>query len=464
VWIALAIATVLAAGLRLPFLGHQSLWLDEIYTREIVRESSLSGLWRHVEATESTPPLYYALAWLVHARSTVAMRLIPALALTAAVPIGYLAFRRLVGIRVALTTAVMLAVNPMLVWYSTDARSYGLFVLTALLSIWAFSSVLGEGSSRRFGLWVAASVACVWTHYFGVFLIGAEVAVLLVARPEARRRTIGWTVLLGLCVAPLVPLLLAQSGSERAGFIAEIPLYTRFTEAARQFAMGPNVPRAWLEGAGLIVFSLALPAGVWLAWRSHPRSRMLLALAVAVFSAPLVLALLKIEDRFYARNLIAVLPLAAALAAPALLRLRGAPLAIYLVLATIASVWVATNWRYEQADWKGALARAEAIEPAAPIIAVTALSAPVIETYLARRPLASRGLLARRAWIIVEPVRAAGQRALAPAPTPTLPGFTTQRSLQLHGFMLTLADAGQPARIAPGKVAGATIFPGRAGY
>jgi hypothetical protein len=61
VWLVLVLAMIIAAGLRLPFLGHQSLWLDEIYTRDILGEPSLSGLWHHVQATESTPPLYYLL-------------------------------------------------------------------------------------------------------------------------------------------------------------------------------------------------------------------------------------------------------------------------------------------------------------------------------------------------------------------------------------------------------------------
>jgi uncharacterized membrane protein len=45
-----------------------------------------------------------------------------------------------------LATASILAVSPMLVWYSTDARSYGLFVLSALLSVWAASALPGYWS------------------------------------------------------------------------------------------------------------------------------------------------------------------------------------------------------------------------------------------------------------------------------------------------------------------------------
>jgi 4-amino-4-deoxy-L-arabinose transferase-like glycosyltransferase len=453
----LTVATIVAAALRLPFLSHQSLWLDEIYTREIIRESSLAGLWNHVEATESTPPLYYFLGWLF-TRSTVAMRLIPALALIAAVPVSYLAFCRLIGSRVALATAAILAVNPMLVWYSTDARSYGLFVLTALLSLWAFSALLERTSTQRFVLWVVASMACVWTHYFGIFVVGGEAAVLLIARPGVRRATVGWTALLGVCLIPLVPLVTSQSGDERAGFIAGIPLSTRLSETVRQFAMGPNVPRTTLEASGLLVFCVAVVAGGWMAWRSPRRSRILLVLSVIAFATPLLLALFRIEDRFYARNIIAALPLVAALAAPAMLRIRAVPLVLYLVLATVASVWVTTDWRYEQADWKAALARAKTVDPAAPVIAVTEFSGPVVQTYLARQPVTSTGVVAQQAWVIVEPTRAAGHRALGPAPAPSLPGFVAKRAIEVQGFRLVLDEASQPTRIVPSALAGTTVF------
>jgi 4-amino-4-deoxy-L-arabinose transferase-like glycosyltransferase len=459
VWLVVTTATILAAALRLPFLDHQSLWLDEIYTREILSQTNLTGLWHHIQSTESTPPLYYVMAWLLHARSAVAMRLISALALTAAVPVGYLAFRRLAGWGAALATACILAVNPMLVAYSTDARSYGLFVLTTLLSVWTFSILLESPSHKRYARWTAASAGCIWTHYFGVFVVLAEVSALLATRPRARPATIAWTGALSVCILPLTWLAVSQAGDDRAEFIAGIPLTVRVSEAMRQFAMGPNVPRTWLEASGVAIFALGAGVGVVLAFRSHPHPRTLLALAAIALGTPLLMAALGIADRFYARNVIAIVPFAGALAAPAMLRLRAAPLATYLALATLTSVWVATDWRYQQADWRAALAYSQAIDPHAPVVAVTRLGVPVVQTYLTR-PLASSGVLARRAWILVEPLRASGERFLGPAPAPVLPGFATLRSFFVEGFRLVLVGAHRPRPISPGAVPGATVFPG----
>lgn len=460
VWLVLILATVIAAVLRFPFLDHQSLWLDEVFTREILREATLSGVWHHIQRTESTPPLYYLVGWLVGAHSAAAMRAIPALSLTAAVPIGYLAFRRLTGQRPALATAMIIAVSPMLVLYSTDARSYGLLVLTGLMTIWGFAAVLESPSSVRYALWALACVACIWTHYFGGFLVIAEVGVLLWSRQGQRIATLAWSLTIMALVAPLVPLVTAQASSERAAFIEAEPLTSRVVTTVRQFAMGPNVPRTWLEGAGLAIWCLAVSFGVLIVWRRGRKARICLILVATTVGLPLLMSVTKVEDRFYARNVMAAVPMAIAIAAPALLRLRAVPLACYLMLAVATSIWVATNWRYEQADWRDAVSRIEAYEPRAPVIAITENSIPVVSTYLRRRP-SPVGLETKNAWLAIEPLRGAHDRSLVLGPLVTIPGFHPVRELRLHAFRLILIEAASPTRVVSGVVPHAAVFSGR---
>ena len=231
----------------------------------------------------------------------------------------------------------------------------------------------------------------------------------------------------------------------------------------REFAMGTNVPSAWLEAAGLAILGGALAAGAVMALRSRdtPRRRLLALVAIAA-GAPLLLAALGVEDRFVSRNVIAGAPLAIALAAPALLRLRAVPLLVYLVLAGATSVWVATDWRYQQVDWRTAIARAESVDRRAPVVALAGLNVPVVRTYLGRAPAApTASVSTRRAWIVVQPLRAAGERALGRVPAPALPGFRPLRALELRGFALVLAGADASTPISAQAIPGATVFPGR---
>ena len=144
-----------------------------------------------------------------------AVRSVSALALIAAVPVAYLALRRLAGAPAALATAALLAVSPLLGFYALDARAYGLLVLTGLLSVWAFGAVLCDGATpRRLVLWALAAAAAIWTHWFAGFLVLAEVVALLWLRPQARRGTLLAAGGVLLALLPLVGLLRDADGDE----------------------------------------------------------------------------------------------------------------------------------------------------------------------------------------------------------------------------------------------------------
>ena len=83
--------TLLAAVVRLPTLAQQSFWLDEGYTERLVR-MSLGAMFRAIPKTESTPPLYYALAWVwtrLFGFSEFGIRSLSAVAGIATIPVAY---------------------------------------------------------------------------------------------------------------------------------------------------------------------------------------------------------------------------------------------------------------------------------------------------------------------------------------------------------------------------------------
>lgn len=482
---------MVAAALRLPFLGSQSFWFDETYTVHVVAADSLGQLWDRVGASESTPPLYYLLTWgwsqLVGDQGEATVRAVAAFALIAAVPVAYLALQRFVGRAGALATAALLAVSPLLSWYALDARAYGLLVLTGLLSVWACGPVLERATPRRLALWALATAAAIWTHWFAGFLVlGEAVALLWLAAPEARRRILlaGGGAL--VAIVPLLPLLREQTGDDRAAFIADDGLPDRIEQLVRQFAAGPNVPRTWLEAACLALAAAALAAGVLRIVRralgsseaSCPdagrpqdrtlapigpseRSRALLAIAAVALLVPLALAATGLYDRFNVRNVLFLLPLATALAAPALLRLRGVPMAAAVALGALTTLWVQNDWRYGNTDWRGAIEQIEAIAPGQPVVVVTPVGQPVASLYLDRPP-APAPLVTRRAWLLVEPVRNPGSRALAPADAPVvatlLAAFPSRSEQQLHGFRIVALEAPAAVMLDPAQLAGATLL------
>ena len=431
-------------------------------------QGSLGELWHRVGATESTPPLFYLLTWawvhVVGSDGAAAVRTVSALALVASVPVAYAALRRLTGREAALAVAALLAVSPLLSWYAVDARAYGLLVLAGLLSVWAFGAALEE-SPRGLALWALAGAAAIWTHWFAGFLVLGEAVALLWLRRAAWRGVLlaGGAALLTLL--PLIGLLRDQVGDERAAFIADTKLADRAEQLVRQFASGQNVPRTWLEAAMLVLALGALAAGTLLTARRARRddgARALLALAAVGLLVPLALGALELYDRFNVRNALYLWPLAAALAAPALLRLRGVPLGALLVLGTAASLWGQLDWRFQNTDWRGAIARVEARPPDRPVIALGRLGIPVAALYLGR-PAARSPLATRRAWLVVEPARSPGRRNLGAVDPPLvarlLAAFPQHAETRLHGFRLIELSSPAPVALDPAQLPEAALFP-----
>jgi uncharacterized membrane protein len=115
-----------AAALRFYGIGHQGFWFDEANTAQLVQFSPgrMLGL---LPQSESTPPLYYCVAW-VWARlwgdGEAGLRSLSAVAGVLVVPVAYGAGARLMSRRAGLVAAVLTACSPLLIWYSQEARSY----------------------------------------------------------------------------------------------------------------------------------------------------------------------------------------------------------------------------------------------------------------------------------------------------------------------------------------------------
>ena len=87
--------TVVGALLRFPTLDAKSFWEDEAITVFLVRRGFGSML-SAIPDSESTPPVYYVLAWVwthVFGSGEVGIRSLSALIGTATVPVAYLAGR-----------------------------------------------------------------------------------------------------------------------------------------------------------------------------------------------------------------------------------------------------------------------------------------------------------------------------------------------------------------------------------
>ncbi|HMC51088.1 MAG TPA: glycosyltransferase family 39 protein [Solirubrobacterales bacterium] len=359
--------TVLAGVLRFATLGVQSYHHDEIVTASrILRD----GFWHAMDAvgfSESAPPLYYAVAWLwtqLTGTGEFGLRTVSAAAGVATVPVAYLLGAELSSRRAGIVAAALVAVNPMLLWYSQEARAYALFVLLTALSLLYFVRALDRGRRRDSLAWGIASALALSTHYFAAFPIAAEALWLL----RRRRREAGgafpgiWIVAVAGLL--LTPLLLHQSSFAHAEWISNFSLWHRLWETGLTFALGETGDIIAQPEHPLlaVVPALVAIAGLWLVFargdRSERRAATIpLALAAVTVVVPLVIGLLdSSKDYVLARNLLpALVPLLVALAVGFTLRgarRSGAVLAGLLVAYSFGfSIWASVSPALQRPDW-----------------------------------------------------------------------------------------------------------------
>ncbi|MFL5831678.1 MAG: glycosyltransferase family 39 protein [Solirubrobacteraceae bacterium] len=370
--VALAVVglTVLAGVLRFTRIGHQGFWFDEGNTALLLQFSpgKLFSLIRH---TESTPPLYYYLAWVwvrVFGHGEAGLRSLSAVVGVAVVPVAYGVGAKLVSRRAGVIVAALAACNPLLIWYSQEGRAYSLLVFLTACSLLAFAFALESPTRRALAAWVIACALALATHYYAVVAVVPQ-AVWLLFVHRRRREVMVAVAIVGLCGLALIPLAVSQNSTGHDSWIRHAPFGPRLRQILPQLLIGTNAPaRVALK---FVAFGAALVALVMLfAFRRGGVGRegsradgagALLAGALALAGFALALAFVVAgSDSLITRNIIALwLPAAVALAGGLALAprggwrvLAGAVAVAVCVIGVVASVGIAFDRSMQRPDWR----------------------------------------------------------------------------------------------------------------
>ncbi|HEX5502621.1 MAG TPA: glycosyltransferase family 39 protein [Thermomicrobiales bacterium] len=275
----------LALGLRLYHFNHLSLWLDEGFTVLFARQPwpvvlGLRGLY------DVHPPLYYVLTKLMALAvpEVDAGRLVSVLAGTLTVPVLYALGTRLAGRRVGLGAGLVLALSPLHVWYSQEARMYALLALLVAVSYLALVAYYQRAAWHWLVLYGCGVLAALYTDFTAVYALAPQIFVLaLVARRHGRLALApcGVAGLAGLGFLPWLAQAADTVGaraSSQAWFLAATPssiadslLAIAGISGASSYYWGaartPAVAWPHLRGLFLGVALLVVVAGAVALWR-----------------------------------------------------------------------------------------------------------------------------------------------------------------------------------------------------
>ena len=230
---------LVAVAARLPGVWGQPFWEDEVASARILREPTIPLMLHRIGQTESTPPLWYLIAWLGHHAgaplqderllSVVFGGLLSAAAVRLAV--------RFVPLRLAVFVGLLTAVGGEFVWHGHELRAYELLaLLAASFGLCLLAELEAPSRWREFRL-AAVVVAGGSTHYFFGFGVAAAL-IWLWLDPGARRirRRASAALVLGAAVALCwAPLALTQSRGNRFWWIGHFQFRTVLAVPLRLF-------------------------------------------------------------------------------------------------------------------------------------------------------------------------------------------------------------------------------------
>jgi O-antigen/teichoic acid export membrane protein len=254
--VAVTLSACVVLGLVLRLLATRGLWLDEA-TSVQQAQMPFGRMLDALRTTDVHPPLHHAVLWVtvrLIGTSEFAVRLPSLIAMTALIPVLYFAGRELYDRRTGLAAAALAAVAPFAVWYADEARMYGFFMLFGTLALWMQVRAIRGGRTRDFLFWAVAAAAMIWTQYFAVLFVGAQVLgfAAAAARPgldRAARRALllrfaGAAALLAAAVAPLAPFALHQFEVNQAagrGFGSSVPSQAGATASQNEGLAQPSI-------------------------------------------------------------------------------------------------------------------------------------------------------------------------------------------------------------------------------
>ncbi|OGM01065.1 hypothetical protein A2480_02840 [Candidatus Uhrbacteria bacterium RIFOXYC2_FULL_47_19] len=398
----LIVTTLLALGLRLLSLRMQGTgWLDELFSLHFASastlESWLPAFW------DVHPPFFHLVltSWLwVVGDSLSAARLLSVLCGTAVVPAVWLVTREIGGRWSAAVAATLVAISPVLIYLSGEARMYSLLTLLVSLSLWLFVRAWRSDFSRRSLLvWSLVAAAALLTH----LTVVVPFAIMVVwgfwrSNGPARRRlviaVVGMIIPFLAWLVPVIKFRSAGFGNEwqfgtNGGVLAAVGVFSKL------FAHGTSEVSLWL--IGLFAAVLMIVAFRSLRRQTGDRPRIaelytLLAIAPFVVFAPLGWSTVK----YYLVALPAVLALTAVGGSVLVRFFRSSRRTIvgFIIVVVFLSLILSSLWQLvsvRRIRWDGAMHFIETQEHVGDMIFAEwfVSELPIREYYRGSLPVAS---------------------------------------------------------------------------
>ncbi|MBK9216920.1 MAG: glycosyltransferase family 39 protein [Chloracidobacterium sp.] len=203
----------------IPLAFSLNIWAEEAATLYSTQHGLLSAI-RHAAIDERQAPLYFWIMslWRSIDASIFFARLFSIICSVAAIRVFAGTARRMFSREATLLATAFFAIHPVLVWASTEIRSYSLLVLLSVISVRFFLDIFLESDGRRNARWLwlafTAIVAAYTSCYLLLLFAGFLAAFLVAGRWEQARRYLLIAAVAAIACVPLIFIVKPQPGGD----------------------------------------------------------------------------------------------------------------------------------------------------------------------------------------------------------------------------------------------------------
>ncbi len=376
---------VLGLGLVLRLISlNQSLWLDEAINVMAARSFSLWGMVTQYAVADFHPPGWFIILWVwgkTFGYSEIAVRIPSVIIGVLTIYITYLLGKKLISKNVGLIAALLLAINPLHIYYSQEARMYALAALAVSLNMLLFIDFVKGGKGNKGGMgnmviYVLSNVLVLLSDYVAYLIFPAQLIFLVFLKRDAIKSWLVYLVLAAIAGIWWWPVFLKQLDT---GSVASANLPTwKFVVGGFDFKTIPLTFVKFIIGrislANKVLYAAALLPVVllfgYLLWQgakqiaSLPRRILLIWLIIPPVIATLVSLFIPVYSYF---RMLFVIPGFVILIAGGILsfkkKLQYSFLAGVILTQIFCALVYLLNPNYQRDNWKGMVSYFRNIQP-----------------------------------------------------------------------------------------------------
>lgn len=221
----LSLIIILGSILRFHSIGRESLWNDELASCYRSSFATVGDVVSKGVAPDIHPPGYQLLMFFVQrtaGNSSTALRFPSAVAGILTIPLIFLLGKRLFNSSTGLAASAFLAVSPVHIWLSQEARPYTIMILLTAVSVYLLTGFIERmKAGRKIGgagiaVFITVGILLEYIHYFGLLVLAIESLIILLYSIRVRRDRLKVS---GICIVPFlafipwVPYAWAQSAT-----------------------------------------------------------------------------------------------------------------------------------------------------------------------------------------------------------------------------------------------------------